>query len=168
MRKRLTSALFGLLLGLLAPPLPAQNQQNLPNQDPLQPRYQANATTSGSAKITVQALAVSGAVTFEEADIYCATAQTATVYENGTAATTTTLAVVGPIGATSSTGGVVTAFSASNVGTGTTLKAFPIPAGGMLVLDLHAFSLGQNAGTGANLTIGVSGTCTIQIQWVNR
>jgi hypothetical protein len=169
MRKRLTSALFALLLAILAPPpLAAQNQQNLPSQDPLLPRYQANATTSGAAKITVQALAVSGAVGFEEADIYCAAAQTATIYVNGTAATTTTLAVVGPIGPTASTGGVVSAFSASNVGTGTTLKAFPIPAGGILVLDMHAFSLSQNAGTGANLSIGVTGTCTIQIQWVNR
>lgn len=140
-----------------------QNPLSLP-QSPTLPRYQANFTTSGAAKVTVQATAASGAVNLEEADIYCATAQTATVYVNGAAATTTTLAVVGPIGVAAAT--PPAAFSASNVGTGTTLKTYNIGAGATLVLDLTPFFLPPKAGGASNFTIGTSGTCTIQIQMV--
>jgi hypothetical protein len=144
----------------------AWGQQIAPGTNPLLPRYQANFTTSGAGKVTVQATTSSDGVSFEEADIYCAAAQTATVYVNGTAATTTTLAVSGPMSVTSAA--PPTAFSASNVGTGTTLKTFNIAAGATLTLDIHAFYLPPKSGTGANFTIGTSGTCTIQIQWVNQ
>lgn len=163
MRTRITALLL-CAFGALSH---AQTPGTIPSQlNPLLPRYQANATTSGAAKITVQATATSGAVSFEEADIYSSAGCTVTVYINGTAATTTALAVVGPIGVASAV--PPAAFSASNVGTGTTLKTFVIAAGGTLVLDLHPFYLAAGAGTGANFTIGVSATSTIQIQWVNQ
>lgn len=142
----------------------AFSQQRLdPGHDPLVARYQANATTAGAAKITVQATATSDAVSFEQADITCAAAQTVTFYQNGTAATTTTLAIVGPLGPVSAV--KVAAFSASNVGTGTTLKTFALLAGVTANFDLTAFSFPAGAGTSRNFSVGVDGVCTIQIQW---
>jgi len=144
----------------------------LAQTNPLVPRYQANKTTvlSGTAeKITVQATAGSGAVAFEEADIYCSVACVATVSTNGAAASTTTLAIAGPVGVMSAVPPV--AFSASNVGAGTVLKSFNIAAGATLVLDMHAFYLPPGAGGTANVSVGVAaitGTVTIQIQWVNQ
>ncbi len=157
MRKRL------VLLALAVASCAIAQQPTQP-QSPLLARYQANATTSGAAKITVQATATSGAVSFEEVDIYSSAGCTVTVYINGTPATTTTLAVVGPIGVAA--GVPPAAFSASNVGTGTTLKTFVVPASGLLVLDLHPFYFPPGAGTGTNLTVGVSATSTIQFQMV--
>lgn len=159
MQIRFVGALAVLAVAALA-------QQPQRPQSPLLPRYQANFTTSGSGKVTVQATATSGSVSFEEADVYCAAAQTATVYVNGAAATATALAVVGPIGLASAI--PPAAFSASNVGTGTTLKTFNLAAGATLVLDLTEFFLPAGAGGGANLSVGVNGACTVQIQWVNQ
>src|SRR5580692_5258795 len=149
------------LLGALA----FAQQPQIPHS-PLQPRYQFNSTTSGAAKVTVQATTTSGQVSFEEADIYCAAAQTATVYVNGTAATTTAGTVTGPIGVASAVPPAV--FTASNVGTGTTLKSYPVGAGALIVLDMTPFLLPPGVGGAANLSIGVTGTCTVQIQWVNQ
>jgi hypothetical protein len=161
------------LIAALALLSSAWAQQPPPSSaNPILPRYQANKTTvlSGTAeKITVQATANSGAVSFEEADVYCSVACVATIQVAGTAATTTTLAVTGPMGVVSAI--PPAAFSTSNVGTGTTLKSFNIAAGATLVLDMHAFYLPPAAGGFANLSIGVAaitGTVTIQIQWVNQ
>jgi hypothetical protein len=160
------------VLAALALLSPAWSQTIPPATNPLLPRYQANKTTvlSGTAeKITVQATTSSGAVSFEEADVYCSVACVATVQANGAAATTTTLAITGPMGVASAVAPV--AFSASNVGSGTTLKSFNIGAGATLVLDMHAFYLPPGAGGTANLSVGVAaitGTTTIQIQWVNQ
>jgi hypothetical protein len=160
-----------MILALAASAAWAQ-QRLTPDKDPTLPRYQVNKTTSLSSaaeKVTVQATTTSGAVSFEEADIYCSVACTATVQVNGTAATATTLALVGPIGIAAAPTPLPVAFSGSNVGSPTSLKVFNIPAGGTMVVDLHIFYLPAGAGGGANLTIATSsitGTATIQIQMV--
>jgi hypothetical protein len=142
-------------------------------QTPLLPRYQANYTATlnaAASTVTVQATAVSDPVSFEEADVYCSVACTATVSIDGTAATTTTLAVTGPIGLAAAASPPV-AFSASNVGAGTALKTFNIAAGATLVLDLSPFGLPGSAGGASNLTIAtnsITGTATTQIQWVDQ
>lgn len=168
-----TRALLALLLGLLlGNPGLVGAQQPMRPQSPLLPRYQANytATLSGAAStVTVQATTTSGAVSFEEGDVYCSVSCTATVEINGAAATTTSLTVTGPIGVGSGIPPV--AFRTSNVGTPTALKTFNIAAGGTLVLDLTAFYFPPGAGSGTNLTIvtsSITGTATIQIQWVNQ
>lgn len=163
---------FFAAMALLPAAWAQQPTQPTQTPSPFAARYQANKTTSlsGAAeKITVQATAASGPVSFEEADVYCSVACVATIYVSGAAATTTALAVTGPLGVS---GGVPPlAFSSSNVGGGTTLKSFNIAAGATLVLDMHAFYLPAGAGGGANLSVGTSsitGTATIQIQWVNQ
>jgi hypothetical protein len=149
---------------------PATAQQNQFPQSALLPRYQANfskSLSSAASTVTVQATSTSDAVQFEEADVYCSVACTATIEVNGTAATSTTLAVTGPIGVAASSV-LPTAWSASNVGSPTALKTFNLAAGATLVLDMHAFYFPAAAGSGTNLTIATSsitGTATIQIQW---
>lgn len=161
------SAIAFLIAGLALAQFP-------PSKGPQQPRYQANYSTSlsgAASTVTVQATATSDPVAFEEADVYCSVACTATISINGTAATTTALTVTGPIGVTSAPGGPPAAFRSSNVGSGTALKTYNIPAAGTLALDLTPFSFGAHAGTGSNFTIATSsitGTATIQIQWVNQ
>jgi hypothetical protein len=144
-----------LLLALVAH---AQNPTT-PGNNPMMPRYQVISNTS---KVTVQATASSDVVYFETVDIYCAAAQTLTFSQNGTAATTTTLAVTGPISPTSTA--VPNAYSASNVGAGTTLKTFAIAAGQTLAFDISMFMLRPQSGGSQNLSIGTdSNTCRFQI-----
>jgi hypothetical protein len=171
-RNKRGRSLLAILLGLLLPGVPAAAQQgplSLP-QSPTLPRYQANysaSLNSAASTVTVQATTSSGSVNFEEGDVYCSVACTATISVNGTAATATSLTVTGPIGVAAAVPPV--AFRTSNVSGGTTLKTFNIAAGGTLVLDLTAFYLPAMAGGGANLTIATSsitGTATIQIQMV--
>jgi len=159
--RRTTRALLALLLSAL---MPAFAQQTVQPQSPLLPRYQANFTTSGASKVTIQATTTSSAVLFEEADIYSATPCVVTVYINGTPATTTTLSVTGPTGVSSAT--PPAAFSASNVGAGTTLKSYQLAAGSTLVLDLSQFYFPAGAGGNVNLSIGTTATSTVQIQWI--
>lgn len=139
---------------------------------PLQPRYQANKTStlnSATEKVTVQATATSGPVSFEYALVYCSVACTMTVQINGAAATATSLALVGPLGPTS--GIAPLAFSGSNVSGGTTLQTWYLAAGQQVQIPLTAYYLPPGAGGGSNLSIGtnsITGTASIQIQFVNQ
>jgi hypothetical protein len=136
---------------------------------PLFPQsYTVQKTTvlSGAAEvITVQQPNTgSRKVFFQAAYVDCSVACTVTLERSGTAASATTLAVnninVGEAAAK------VTAFSGSNVGTGITLGAYSVNAGGSLVIDLSAvqWNIGVNT---TNLTIrtsSISGTVNILIQ----
>lgn len=134
-------------------------------------RYQANKTTtlSGAAeKITIQQPTRSPVqVQLETADIYCSVACTITFYQNGSAATATTLTPTFVSGAT----GSALAFSGSDVGTGTTLKSFTLAAGATINVSLYDFALKKGASGGNNFSIGtssISGDVRIQIQWSER
>lgn len=132
-------------------------------------RYHANITTvlAGAAeKVTIQSSATATQAVFESADVYCSAACNVTISQNGTAATTTAFAIVGVNGA--STTGAPIAYSSSNVGTGTILGTYTVPAGATLSLDMTEFIIPANAGTAANLSIGtdsITGTARIQIRW---
>lgn len=134
----------------------------IPGTNPLIARYQANATTSA---LTVQGTGSSQEAYFETGDVYCVASQTITISINGTAATSTTLAPVA-IGVASVTT-PLTAWSASNAGSGTALKTYVIAAGATQVLDrdLLAFYFPANAPKTTNLTITSTGSCRIQLQW---
>lgn len=123
-------------------------------------QYLATATTTG---LSVQKLANDPTtIKFHAAWVYCASAQAATLSWNGTAATTTTLATVklpGTIVASAAT-----AWSATNVGTGTVGPVYNIPAGSTFVIDLSAFTMG-NTGTGTNVSVKTDGSCTITMSW---
>lgn len=102
-------------------------------------------------------------VTFKNATVYCSVACVATVYQNGANATTTALAIV-PLNNSGS--GTSLAFSASNAGTGNTLPAYNISAGGILVIDLSSLTL-----AGTNVSVGIAsitGNSQIAIQWVEN
>lgn len=140
--------------------------------NPTVPRYLAKklTTLSGAAeKVTVQQPAASPVqVNFETADVYCSVACTITFYQNGTAATTTTLT---PIGFGFSPPPKAVAFSGSDVGTGNTLKAFTVPAGATWTFDLSMFFLAKGGGGANNFSIGTSsitGDVRIQIQYTEQ
>jgi len=123
-------------------------------------RYFVSASTT---KVTIQEPASGGnQVQGEQASIYCVAAQTATEEWNGAAATATTATVKKAIGTFQPA--LATAWTASNVGGGTSGPVYNIPAGATIFLDISPVHLGTT-GTGTNYSIGTSGTCTITIYW---
>ena len=99
-----------------------------------------------------------GSPTVAGASVYCVAAQTASLFWNGAAATATAGTEKMLPGTQQPSG--MTVWTASNVGTGTTGPVYNVPAGGTFNLDLTWFLFGTQ-GTGANITIKTSGTCTI-------
>jgi hypothetical protein len=140
----------------------AAAQQLTPVNNPLIARYQALATTTA---LTVQGTGKGNEAYFETGDVYCVASQTITISINGTAATSTTLAPV--VIGVANVLNPLTAWSASNAGSGTALKTYVIAAGATQVLDrdLVAFFFPANSPTTTNLTISSTGSCRIQIQW---
>lgn len=92
------------------------------------------------------------------ASVYCASASTATVSWNGSAATATAGTEVKLPGTQQPSG--MTIWTASNVGGGTTGPVYNMAAGGTLNLSFTWFMLGTQ-GPGTNLTISTSNSCTI-------
>lgn len=147
-----------------------------PGQQPIgadaTPRYQAIHSISGSTgeTVTVQQVA-SGTKTliYENAWVVCSVACTVKVSQNGTGATTTTLATSALNTSPPST---AKAFSASNVGTGVYVSgAYTLAAAGTVSIDLSRFYSTQNGGINQNLSIIVAGTtltATTTIQWVEK
>lgn len=144
---RIILALLALAAGLCA--------QSPPNS------YSIQATTT---KLTLQQPATGGGnvITGNFATVYCAAAQTATESWNGTAATATAGTIVKNIGTFAAP--LATAWTGSNVGSGTAGKVWNIPAGQTLTLNLSGIRLGPT-GTATNYTIATNGSCTISIDW---
>lgn len=120
--------------------------------------------------ITIQQPA-SGArqVTFISAYFDCSAACTFTLERNGTPASTTTLAVrnVNP----GETVAATTAFSASNVGTGTVIGSYNCPNSCSVSIDLTGIVFSQVNGTNANLTLrsgSVTGTVDIMLKYSEK
>lgn len=125
--------------------------------------YLVSAATTA---ITIQQPSVNGSqVWLGPASVYCASAQTLTLSWNGTAATSTTKAVL-PIPNTN-VPATATAWTASNAGSGVTGPVYNIAAGATFLLDLSWFRMG-NTGTTTNFTLTANGTCTITIQWTEQ
>lgn len=140
--------------------------------NPAVPRYVAKKLTSLVAtteKVTVQQVSGSQVqVNFEQADVYCSVDCTITFYQNGTAATATTLT---PISLGFSPPIRTRAFSSSDVGTGNTLKAFNILAGQTWTFDISMYFLPKGGSGAANFSIGTSsitGDVRIQIQYTEK
>lgn len=136
-------------------------------------RYKAvDATTlaATSEMLTVQHDTTSKKVVcFTRAVVYCAVACVATVYQNGTAATSAALTINRYNAAPAP---VTLAYSASNAGTGAWPhpEAYNVPAGGTFVLDLSAFYLDAST-TSQNLSIGigaVTGAVSMSMEWVEQ
>ena len=126
-----------------------------------QDHYIASASTTA---LTLQQPATGARqITFGDADnagasVYCASASTATVKWNGTAATATAGSEVKLPGTFQPSG--MTVWTGSNVGTGTTGPVYNVPAGATLNISFTWFRFGTQ-GTATNLTIATSNSCTI-------
>ena len=113
-------------------------------------RFFVEKKTTGAETITIQQPASGGRRVFLElANIYCAVAAVIELEKNGTAATATALTrnVIGP----SDFSAVATAWSASDVGNGTTITWLRVPAGDAKSFDLEGLYM-QGNGTGVNYT----------------
>lgn len=91
------------------------------------------------------------------ASVYCSSASTATVTQNGTAPTATEESVVTLNGSGDRTVSSVDvkAFTGSNVGSGTTLKTYTVPAGSEFYIDLSQYGLTK----GTSVTLGTDNSC---------
>lgn len=120
--------------------------------------------------ITIQQPATgSRQVSFISVYLDCSVACSWTLLVNGTAATSTTLAVnnVNPGELAAKT----TAWSASNVGTGTTVQTYNCASACALSIDLTGFTFPQGTGTGTNLTIkssSITGTVDINFKYSEK
>ena len=125
---------------------------------------------AGAEIITVQQPASSARqVTFISAYFDCSVACSFTLERNGTAASSTTLAVrnVNPGETAAST----TAWSASNVGTGTVLAGYNCTAACSVAIDLTGVVFAQANGTGTNLTLrssSITGTVDIIFKYSEK
>lgn len=132
--------------------------------------YTANKETTGTTeKITIQQPASgSRRIRFSQAYVYCSVACDVSQSRNGTAASSTTLAVakLNPADAGAAS---ATAWSTSNVGAGTTIApAVPLADGQDKTLDLTGLYM-QGDGTTNNYTLSVTAasaaTIRISIKW---
>ncbi len=144
--RKLAVVLFASLLSAQSPP----------------DQYTAEAATTA---LTIQAPSSNGrSITFGTQDsagasVYCSSNQTVTLAWNGTAATATTSTAETKLPGTQQPSGM-TLWTASNVGGGTTGPTYHVLAGNTLLLYLYPIRLARN-GTGNNLTISATGSCTI-------
>lgn len=130
--------------------VPAEDNPNLP-------RYWVIYT--GTA-VTLQATTTSDPAYLETGNVYCVAAQSVTISSNGAAATTTagTLKQFG----FANSQFPPSLFTASNAGAGTAGMVFQVAAGQTLPLRLAPLALLGRGGTGQNITLTSTGTCTFQ------
>lgn len=135
-----------------------------------QTRYLATtgdvSLTAAGTTLTIQAPAANAKQwTGETAVIYCSVACNVTQAKNGSAATATT-GTWTPINPAETTPAATSVFTASNVGSGTTVgPLIHMGAGQTLTIDLSKVSIGST-GTATNYSIAVSsitGTANISV-----
>lgn len=130
--------------------------------------YQSAALSSSALKLTVQQIA-SGTrdLRFVSATIWCSVDATVTLRRDGTAASATVATPVRINGWQQAA--TATAYTSSNVGTGTVIRAYDWKGGSSeMVIDLSRFVIPRTAGTGGNLTIetnAITGDCKASIVW---
>lgn len=127
--------------------------------------YQKSTSLSGAAEtvtIHLPSSAGSRTVKFVGASVYCSVACTATLARDGTAPTTTAGTVV-KLNSTDSTASAVP-YHTSNVGAGTTIKTYTIPAASEIPIefDLKGLKLGENVTLSTN---SITGDVRIFFQW---
>ncbi len=133
--------------------------------------YVARKSTalSGAVEtVTVQNPSTGGKVViFDTAILYASVATDFTLKFGGTAATTTALT---PTPLYHSTASTALAFHTSNVGAGTTVEVYTVPAGSTMVIDLSKFYLDASSAS-QNLSIAsssVTGTVRINIAFQEK
>jgi hypothetical protein len=130
--------------------------------------YKATTLSSAVEAVTVQQPASgSKTVRFEGAYIYCSAACVVTLSVDGTAATTTALTPVALARQATPATPTATAYHTSNAGSGTTLAAYDIAAGGEKSLEKSGLTLFGD-GTARNFTLktnSISGSVRILVFW---
>lgn len=127
--------------------------------------YKETALVAGTEKITLQAGTASTSLNLHliDGEVYCDGAADITLTQNGTAATTTTLAVTAVNGSPAATGA---AFSSSNSSGGNTLDKVSIPTGGGTFHWDLTFLIAYGGSGTQNISIStssVTATCRIKI-----
>lgn len=127
--------------------------------------YQKSTSLSSAAEtvtIHLPSSAGSRTVKFVGISIYCSVACTATLARDGTAPTTTAGTVV-KLNSTDATASAVP-YHTSNVGAGTTIKTYTVPAASEIPIefDLKGLKLGENVTLSTN---SISGDVRIFFQW---
>jgi len=121
-------------------------------------------TLTGAAEVVTVQLppATSVNVAFERASVYCSVECEFTLERDGAAATQTAATPVRII--PSDPAPAATAYRSSNVGAGTVLTQYVVPAGGTVVLDLRLVLIkaGQNVSV---RTSAITGVVIIQFGW---
>lgn len=109
----------------------------------------------------------------DAASIYCSVPCVVTLERSGAAPTTTELTPVAlnnwGSGVTPST--TVKVYHTSNVGAGTAVAAYPVPADSTLVLDLHGMVLAGGTSTTRNVTLktdSITGVVRLVLKWRER
>lgn len=125
--------------------------------------------SGGGTTFTVQQAATgSKKIQLETVTVYCSVACEVSQAENGTAATSTagTVTCIQPCGPSAT----ATTWTASNVGTGTAvgMAPLPIPATGVVVLDLSKVSFAKTTTSATNYSVSINsitGTVIITYIW---
>lgn len=164
---RITTKLVAALLFVA----PFFGQTTNPDKDALFSTAKTTTLTAAAEVLTVQHTATTNrTLTFRYAYIYCSVACTVALERSGTAATSTTNAIVNnnPNNTFAQTT-TATAYSTSNVGAGSVVNTYQVAAGAFQSIDLTNFIL--PSGIADNLTLrtnSITGTVQLQLQWVER
>lgn len=128
-------------------------------------------TLSGAAEVITiqQPSSASKKVDLLTAYVDCSVACTVTLERNGNPATSTTLT---PQAVNPGEGTVTaTAWSSSNVGTGTVLSVISLTAGASVIYDLAGMNFSNKNNRGENFTIrtsSITGDVHINVKWSER
>jgi len=136
--------------------------------------FKETVLAAGAEVLTIQQPVGSSKTAYlDAAYIFSTVAVVVTLEKKGTAATTTTLTPVALNNWASGTEPTpsVAAFSASNVGSGTTISKYSLTANTSVTVDLTGVVLGSRGATTRNLTLrttAVTGTVYLLFKWRER
>ena len=172
--KRFAAALLSLIFAAAAVAQIAQLQLQIPTF-PVVGVYTVSKTTSlsGAAEIiTVQGVSANSAnataatanlIAFQSASVTCSAACTFTVERDGTPATTTSQVPTGIDAQYPAS--TATAYNTSNVGSGTVLSAYQLPAAGTITLNLMGKTIRTGGSNFSIRTNSITATVNINIQY---
>lgn len=152
------------LFALLYNPLIAQNIK----PDLTFSVYRVSTLSTAAQVLTVQHPATANkTLKFLSGYMYCSVSCTITLERSGTAATSTAATIVNLNPAsTNKKATTAQAYRTSNVGTGTVIWTYQLPATGVLTIDLQEFQI--NSSTADNFTLrsnAVTGDVALGLTW---
>lgn len=154
-------ALFASILAF-GQPNPAAPCGNTPNSC-WQAYVENTGLSSSSESLTVQGASGSGGLQIRRLVVYCSAACDVTIRQNGAAATTTALAIT-PLNLSPNSG--ATAYTQSNVGTGTIIWKVSIPAGSEYNFDMSSITISPVTTSNVTATTSsITGTARMKFLW---